>query len=715
MSDRSVSVVVPVKDGARYLRELLDAVFAQKADAPGGLDVLVIDSGSRDDSVAIARAAGAEVLAIDPATFGHGRTRNLGAESTRGDVIAFLTQDATPVDGWLAALLGGFDLADDVGAVYGPHRARPDTSPMIARELDAFFAGHAGPDGGPSLQREGDDSFLSNVNAAYRRDCWAAIRFPDVPYSEDQGFAKAMLAAGWAKAYVPGAAVLHAHDYPPAQFARRYFDEYRGLRQTIGHVEGFGLRSSYRDVRSLVAHDRAWMREQGFAARDLQRWSRRSLVHHGSRKVFSALGSRAHRLPAPMQRAISLEGTAVDGPGEGQHQTPAAPVTGKPIPAAKRPLAYDAVRRYARAGGPAPLLDVLPGQEDDRPLHIAIVIPPFSRGSGGHTSIFQIASRLERAGHTVTYWIDDTLNLMAADRPARIRRDIREWFAPIEGPVFKGFDDWYGADVAVATGWQTAHPVVLLPGVRARAYLIHDHESEFYATSVESRWAEQTYNLGMHAICASPWLADIVRERYGGTTSLFDFGVDHDVYRPTGVPRRTDTVVFYGRDVTPRRAVPLALMALKELKERRPDLRVLSFGDHREIDLPVDYEHLGILSPTELAQVYNEGTVGLVLSLTNYSLIPQEMLACGMPCVDLAGISAEGIFGTDGPVALSPFDPIAMAGTIDHLMGDRDEWERRSAAGLAFVKDRTWDVAATQVEAGIREALAVRLGERAAR
>lgn len=705
MSGRSVSVIIPVKDGARYLGELLTAVLAQAGDAPGGLDVLVIDSGSRDDSVAIARGAGAEVLAIDPATFGHGRTRNLGAESTRGDVIAFLTQDATPVPGWLAGLLSGFELADDVGAVYGPHRARPDTSPMIARELDAFFAGHAGPGGGPSLQREGDDAFLSNVNAAYRRDCWEAIRFPDVPYSEDQGFAQAMLAAGWAKAYVPAAAVLHAHDYPPAQFARRYFDEYRGLRQTMGHVEAFGVRSAYRDVRALVAHDRAWMRDAGYDERAVRGWTARSLVHHGSRKLFAPLGSRAHRLPAPVQRAISLEGTAVATPAD-THEVAGGPITGKPIKA--HAIVYDAVRRFHH-DGPAPLLDPLPGSDADRPLHIACVIPAFSRGSGGHTSIFQIMSRLERAGHTVTYWIDDNYRLMAANRAARIRRDIQEWFAPIQGPVFKGFDEWFGADIAVATGWQTAHPVMMLRDVRARAYLVHDHESEFYPTSVEARWAEETYGFGMHAICGSPWLADIVRERYGGSASVFDFGVDHDVYRPIDVPRRTDTVVLYGRDVTPRRAVPLALMALAELKERRPDLRVVSFGDAREIDVPVDYEHLGILSPPELAQLYNEGTVGLVLSMTNYSLIPQEMLACGMPCVDLAGISAETIFGADGPVALSPFDPIAMAETIDHLMGDRDEWERRSAAGLEFVAGRTWDVAAAQVEAGLREAMSRRM------
>ncbi|MCW3011145.1 MAG: hypothetical protein JWO90_1549 [Solirubrobacterales bacterium] len=693
MSKRSASVVVPVKDGARYLGELLGAVLAQ-GDAAAALDVLVIDSGSSDDSVGIATAHGVRVIEIEPAAFGHGRTRNLGAETTTGEVICFLTQDATPAPGWLAALLGGFELADDVGVVYGPHLAREDTSPMIARELEAFFATHEAPGGGPAVQRAGDQAFLSNVNAAYRRDCWEALRFADVPYSEDQAFAQSMLAQGWAKAYVPAAGVLHAHDYPPVQFMRRYYDEYRGLRTTIGHVESFGLRSTYRDVRGLVAADRAWLKERGIESRT---WTGRSVVHHTGRKVFSALGSRAHAMPAPIQRRLSLEGTVAAPPAA----APAGPPVGKPIPRARRPIVWDPVRRYAKEG-PAPLIAP---RADTSSLHVACVIPPFSRGSGGHNSIFQIMSRLERMGHVVSYWIDDQFSFMAGDRPARIRRDIREWFAPIEGPVFKGFDDWYGADVVVATGWQTAHPVMLLPDCRGRAYLIHDHETEFYATSVESRFAESTYALDMHAICASPWLEQIVRERYGRTTSAFDFGVDHEVYFRRPVKRRHNTIALYGRDVTARRAVPLALMALQELSDRRPNLRVLAFGNPEEIDVPVDYEHLGILTAEELSWTFSEATVGLVLSLTNYSLIPQEMLACGLPCVDLAGISAEGVFGEDGPVALSPFDPIAMADVIERLLDDEDEWTRRSEAGLKFVAGRTWDRAAEQVEAGLRTAL----------
>jgi glycosyltransferase involved in cell wall biosynthesis len=153
-----------------------------------GLEVLVIDSGSRDHSVDIARAAGVSVLEIEPASFGHGRTRNLGAQRTSGELVCFLTQDATPVPGWLAAHRESHALSDRVGAVFGPHLPPPETSPMIARELTEFFAGF--PDG------LDDSAFLSNVNASYKRACWEEVGFDDVAYSEDQAFARAMRAAG---------------------------------------------------------------------------------------------------------------------------------------------------------------------------------------------------------------------------------------------------------------------------------------------------------------------------------------------------------------------------------------------------------------------------------------------------------------------------------------------------------------------------------------
>jgi glycosyltransferase involved in cell wall biosynthesis len=692
-----VSVVIPVKDGERYLGELLDALAREGAD-----ELLVIDSDSRDRSREIAQAAGVELLEIAPEDFGHGRTRNLGAERTSGELICFLTQDATPCAGWLDAYREAFALDERVGAAFGPHLPRPGTSPMIARELAQHFAAFS-PDGTPVLQRAGDPAFLSNVNACYRRACWEQIRFRDVPYAEDQAFGADLLAAGWAKAYHPGAAVLHAHDYGALEFMRRYFDEYRGLRAANGHVEAFGPVRALRTVRAEVAKDLRWMRSEGLPADERARWAARATVHHSGRRVFSALGSRAERLPAGVRRRISLErrddGAAPVGP------PPAAlPLTGAHVTARRDHDDYDAAARVLR-DGPAPLLDPLPGMAERQRLRIALVVPPWRRGSGGHNTLFQLISRLERRGHVCSVWVSDLYGETRGSWAAVLRGEIDDWFAPFQGPVYKGFDDWHGADVAIATGWQTVHPTLLLEGCRARAYVVNDHEPEFFPTSTEYRLAQDTYRHGMHCIAASPWLRDVLVERYGASADAFQLGVDHAVYRPREAARRRDTVVYYARHSTERRAVPIGLMALAELHRRRPQTRIVLFGTDKPPLTAFPYEHLGVLSGDQLARLYGEATVGLCLSLTNFSLMPKEMLACGLPCVELAGVSAESIFGADGPLELAPLEPSAIAAAVERLLDDHERWERRSREGVAFVASHTWDVATDEVEAGLRHAL----------
>ncbi len=126
--------------------------------------------------------------------------------------------------------------------------------------------------------------------------------------------------------------------------------------------------------------------------------------------------------------------------------------------------------------------------------------------------------------------------------------------------------------MAIATGWQTVHADARCSSnCRARAYIVNDHEPEFYAASTEHVLAEDTYRHGLHCIAASPWLRDLLIERYGASADAFQLGVDHDTYQPRPVERRRDTVIYYARHSTPRRAVPIGLMALAELHRRRPD------------------------------------------------------------------------------------------------------------------------------------------------
>jgi GT2 family glycosyltransferase/glycosyltransferase involved in cell wall biosynthesis len=733
---KTVSVVIPVKDGERYLEQLLDALARE---APG--ETLVIDSGSHDRSCEITRAAGVELLRIEPHEFGHGRTRNLGAKRTSGELICFLTQDATPCPGWLAAYLQAFDLQEHIGAAYGPHLPRPDTSPMIARELSEFFAGFQASEdvsGQPVAQRSGDPTFLSNVNACYARACWEEIGFREIAYSEDQAFGVDLLEAGWAKVYQPKAAVLHAHDYGTFEFMRRYFDEYRGLRETQGHIEPFHPIAASRHVGREVAADRRWMAEQGIDGVTRARWTARAISHHGGRRVFSALGSRSEQLPAPLRRRLSLErrddlpgdhsnaqggltGAANEnGASQGSTGANAADLMPVEASAAESQLPalpapehidrlheredYDAVARVWREG-PAPLLDPLPGMAERERLRLALVIPPFSRGSGGHNTLFQIFSRLEQRGHACSVWLADYHNQARELWPAVLRHDINEFFSTFQGPVYKGFESWQGADVAIATGWQTVHATLGLDNTRARAYIVNDHEPEFYAASTEHVLAEDTYRYGLHCIAASPWLRDLLVERYGASADAFQLGVDGATYRPLPVERREDTVVYYARHSTPRRAVPIGLMALAELHRRRPEVRIVLFGTDKALHTAFPYENLGVLSTDQLARLYCEATAGLCLSLTNFSLMPKEMLACGLPCVELAGVSAESIFGTDGVLDLAPLDPQAIADALERLLEDREHWLERSQAGLDFVASHTWDHATDEVEAGLRHAL----------
>lgn len=686
------SVVIPVKDGERYLEELLEALAREAPD-----EILVIDSGSTDRSPAIARAAGVELLEVDPAEFGHGRTRNLGAERTSGELICFLTQDATPCPGWLAAFREAFTLDDRVGAAYGPHLPRPNTSPMIARELTEFFATFS-PDGQPVVQRAGDPTFLSNVNACYSRACWSQLRFREVSYAEDQAFARDMMAAGWTKVYQPRAAVLHAHDFSTVEFMRRYFDEYRGLREATGHLEAFGLRGTLSQVRA----DRRWMSEHGFTPAKQARWTTRSLVHHTGRRIAAPLGSRAERFPAGAQRRLSLEGRGAS--------TSAPP---RELPPSTHVPAWGWRDEYAAAAkvrrdGPTPLLDPVPGMADRERLRVAMLMPHFRRGSGGHTVLMQILIELERRGHVCSVYVQNTMNMHESDWPGVLRWNLREFFTPIAGPVYKDFDQWQGADVVIATGWQTVHPALLLDQTRARVYMVNDHEPEFYSTSVESELAKDTYRHGLHCVASSRWLCDLLEERYGASTDGFDFGVEHEIYRPREIARRDDTIVYYSRQSTARRAVPMGLAALAELHRRRPQLRIVLFGDTTPVRTGFPYEHLSVLSPEQLSWLYSEATVGLCLSMTNFSVMPREMLACGLPCVELAGVSAESIFGADGPIELAELNPYALADALERLLNDRALRERRSRDGIAFVADHTWERAAAAVEVGMRHALRMR-------
>jgi glycosyltransferase involved in cell wall biosynthesis len=319
---------------------------------------------------------------------------------------------------------------------------------------------------------------------------------------------------------------------------------------------------------------------------------------------------------------------------------------------------------------------------------------------------------LRERGHSVSFWLEDSERRHAQESHALIKHSFRHFFAADDLPFEADLSKWHGADVVLATGWQTVPRALLLGDVAARAYLVQDHEPEFYGTSAEALWARDSYRRGLHCIAASEWLAELLRTRYGASAAHFDLPVDHATYRPRGKRATHELVVFYARAATPRRAVPLGLLALEELARRRPGVEIALFGEAGELEAGFQHTTLGVLDQARLAELYSRATVGLVLSLTNPSLVGLQMMACGLPCVELASEPMLATFGESGPLALAAAEPPAICEQIERLLDDPGLREARSQAGVAAMAMRTSERAAEQLERGLQHVLAQRTASR---
>jgi rhamnosyltransferase len=313
-----LTVAIPVLNGGELFAGVLQSLAEQTVEH----ELLVCDSGSSDGSMELAREHGARVIELAPRGFSHGGTRNRLIESAAGERVALLTQDAQPADErWLEKLLGGFELGRDVAIAYGPYIPRPEAPLPVSLELRRWFGSLA--DRGepvaverlehsercrPVIELMGRRGFFTDANACIARAAWQRVPFREVPYAEDRVLAIDMLRAGYAKAFVPAAGVLHSHDYSAGEELRRCFDEWRGLLEVYGWREPASPRERLSRLRGELAGSRVQLTGEGISGAPLLAALLAVARHHVLRSAGALLGSRADRLPAGVRGRLSLEG-----------------------------------------------------------------------------------------------------------------------------------------------------------------------------------------------------------------------------------------------------------------------------------------------------------------------------------------------------------------------------------------------------------------------
>jgi glycosyltransferase involved in cell wall biosynthesis len=328
----------------------------------------------------------------------------------------------------------------------------------------------------------------------------------------------------------------------------------------------------------------------------------------------------------------------------------------------------------------------------DRGLSTAWIMHPPGESSGGAQNIFRFVRYLEEAGHRSRVYL-----YHSADHPIDAVY-VRQLIAaspsyPDVAAEFIAYDPAQGVhpdvDALFATGWETAYPAFRDPSPARRFYFVQDYEPSFYPVGSEHVLAENTYRFGFQGVTAGRWLSDKLTADYGMQAAPFGFGADLRHYSFAN-PGRRDGVFFYARPVTTRRGFELGVMALELVARANPDVRIhLAGWDISSYHLPFPHVDHGMLPITALDDIYNQCGVGLVLSLTNLSLLPLELLASGVIPVLNRGENNAKVAQNEFIRYAQP-SPHALASAVLEELGRPDLPEYAAKAAVS-VADLSWD------------------------
>ncbi len=249
----SVSIILRVKNEGRYLGKVINAILEQ--DYPSMPEIIVVDSGSTDDTLRVAGKYGCRIVKINPEDFTFGRALNIGYKAAKGDIFVNLSGHSIPTDSKFLRNLVGIYEDPIVMASFGRNVPLPEACPSEARDLETWF---------PDEWLDVPDRF-SNGNSSLRRAAWERIPFDEnVSGSEDIIWAKQLLSLGFRVVYVPTAAVYHSHSA-----SLRYVFE-RRLRETkaiVAEGQDFSMPLSSLPgwVSNLTKADFSYARQKGYS------------------------------------------------------------------------------------------------------------------------------------------------------------------------------------------------------------------------------------------------------------------------------------------------------------------------------------------------------------------------------------------------------------------------------------------------------------------
>lgn len=224
-----ISIVFRALNEERWFDDALHACKRQRLDGLTS-EIILVDSGSTDDTLAIADRHDVKIVHIPKSEFTFGRSLNWGCDAAEGRYLVFISAHCIPShDRWLQNLVQ--PLIDGVAEyTYGRQLGHKTSKYSETRLFAKYF---------PDFDKLPQDGFFcNNANSAIRRDVWARYRFDEECTGlEDMVLAREIVRNGGHIGYTASAPVIHIHDETLAQTKNRYYREALTLRDIMPEVQ----------------------------------------------------------------------------------------------------------------------------------------------------------------------------------------------------------------------------------------------------------------------------------------------------------------------------------------------------------------------------------------------------------------------------------------------------------------------------------------------
>ncbi|MEA3255590.1 MAG: glycosyltransferase family 2 protein, partial [Candidatus Altiarchaeota archaeon] len=242
--NKKVSVVIPTKNAGQDFEFTLKKIRDQK-----GLketEIIVVDSGSTDETVKLAEDYGAEIYEIKPEDFNHGGTRNYGAGKAIGDYILFMVQDALPIgDYWMYNLVNVLEGDARIAAASCRQVPRSDADLFACFLIDnhnkslGFYGdritGLTGDFNKLPLIEKRKLCGLDDVSTLVRKDIFDEFKFKEIQYAEDIDLGLRLLKGGHNLAFLHSVGVMHSHNRNAFYILKRYYVDNKILQKLFNY------------------------------------------------------------------------------------------------------------------------------------------------------------------------------------------------------------------------------------------------------------------------------------------------------------------------------------------------------------------------------------------------------------------------------------------------------------------------------------------------